>query len=249
MKKISWIAFLITGLILISGNPVFIVIIAFIFPKMPGEISIPILNLFYCMGVVLLTLSLAKKRMERGTVKANNLLRALTPAQICLIVSMIFYASGMFIAASPDNMTTGGILCVIGMLGVFGAIVLAICRAVYIRKTRQKTLNEVYNAAVARASGERIPDRQKERCERCGGAAEEKKFKIIDGHKFCRQCAEIKLKEIEAEVLKNTGECSICKTEYNKDDMILVDDKYICGACFSARYAGSAPSDDFSEDL
>ena len=246
MKKISSRALLITGLVVEFGNPIFIAIIALMFPNMSGDFAMPIIYFFDCAGVIILTLSLAKKRLERGTIKAENLLKALTPAQICLITSMVLLVVGVTIGAIGSQ-AFGGMVGGIGIIGVFVAIILAIVRAVKIRQER-KAREPVYKPTYTPATTN-IQFKLKEYCERCGAAADKGTLKELNGHRFCSSCTEIMAAAQSSELLKPKAKCCGCGNEFEKSKMIFVDDHYICNNCFRSRYAGSVPIDDNTGDL
>ena len=246
MKKISSRALLITGLVIEFGNPIFIAIIALIFPNMSGDFAMPIIYFFYCAGVIILTLSLAKKRLERGTIKAENLLKALTPAQICLISSMILLFGGVTIG-SLGSSSFDGLLGGVGFIGILVSIVLAIVRAVKNRQER-KAREPVYKATYT-PSTNGVQFKPKEYCERCGAAADKGTLKELNGHRFCSSCTEIMVAVQSSELLKPKAKCCGCGNEFEKSIMIFVDDQYICDSCFHELYAGSTLTDDNTEDL
>ncbi len=246
MKKLSSKALLIIGLIVEFGNPFFLVIIGLMFPHMSGDFAMPIIYFFDCAGVIILTLSLAKKRLERGTIKAENLLKALTPAQICLITSMVLLVVGVTIGAIGSQ-AFGGMLGGIGIIGVFVAIILAIVRAVKNRQER-KAREPVYKATYTPPTTG-VQFNPKEFCERCGAAADKGTLKELNGHKFCSSCMEIMVAAQSSELLKPKAICCGCGNEFEKSKMIFVDDQYICDCCFRKLYSGSTPIADSAEDL
>ena len=246
MKKMSSKALLITGLIVLFGNPFILVIIGFIFPNMSGDFAMPIIYFFDCLSVVILTLSLAKNRLEKGKVNAENIFHALTPAQICLIASMILLTVGVTIGVIGSS-TLGGILGGLAFIGIFVSIILAIARAVQrIRKFKAKvSASRVSHTPVS--SG--VQYKPKEYCERCGTAADKGTLKELNGHRFCSSCTEIMAAAQSSELLKPKAKCCGCGNEFEKSKMIFVDDHYICNNCFRERYAGSIPIADNTEDL
>ena len=141
MKKISSKALLIIGWIVGFGAPLFSVITGLIFPGVSRGVERAILYFLFCTGVVLLTLSLAKKRIEDGVVKADNLLPALTPAQICLIVSMNLLWMGMAVITA-GNRSIGTFLTGTGDFGAFVSIILALIRAAGKKNERKSALSD-----------------------------------------------------------------------------------------------------------
>ena len=244
MNKISSKALLIIGLTVEFGNPVLIVFIALLFPNMPGEVAMPLIFFFDCLGIVILTLSLAKKRLENGKIKAESVFRALTPSQICLIISMALIVIGEIISAI--GISFFGWISVIGIYGIFASIILAIVRAVIIRR-KCKVMAAVFKVDHTTVSSG-IQYKPKGQCERCGAAADVVTLKELNGYKLCSSCAEIMIAAQHSEILNVKAKCCVCGKEYKKSNMIYVDDQYICDSCFRSRYDGFT-TDDNMEDL
>ena len=241
MKILSSKVLLIIGLIIGFGSPIFVGCIAFAFPNIPADYTMLITYFFACFSVVLFTLSLAKKRMENGSVQSNSLARALTPAQISLMAaaSVLFLGVvfGVFVSEAM-----GGFAATVGFNGVVVSIVFAVIRGARKRNER-KAKKPVRTIAVSPTVF--LCDF----CERCGTAADKGTLKELNGHKFCGSCMEIMLAAQSSEILAEKAKCCICGNEYEKSKMIFVDDQYICDCCFRKLYAGSTPVADNTEDL
>lgn len=231
MKKIRWKTFLIAGLIIAFGSPTFFSWIS-AFQNMPNKFRILTLSCYFCLGVVMFIFSLTKKRMEDGEVRADNLFRALTPAQICLLVSLVVFTLSAIFEAFVAVLA-GDFWWTCGMIGVLVSGILTISGAAskYTEK-QQKSVTTVEN-------------RPKEHCEQCGAAANIRTYQTLNGRKLCSACARKMLEEAEGGFYPKAN-CRICRQEYNKSEMILVDDRFICNRCFRSRYPESTPQE---EDL
>ena len=62
------------------------------------------------LSVILITLSVAQIRIDKGKAKNKKLIKALTPAQICLIISSVFFAASFwfFDDTTEDNSSANG---------------------------------------------------------------------------------------------------------------------------------------------
>ena len=129
---------MIVGLIITFESPFFYLIALFF---MSEKLA---MALFFCccsLGFIILTLSLAKRRIEEGKVEAEDILHALTPAQISLIVSLILFAAGGTIGAFGSS-TFAGVLFILAGIGIFVSIIF-----VFVRPEKRKPKPEANVAA------------------------------------------------------------------------------------------------------
>ena len=239
MNKISSKALLIIGLTVKFGNPVLIVFTALLFPNMPGEVAMPLSIFFDCLGIVILTLSLAKKRLENGKIKAESAFRALTaltPSQICLIISMALIVIGEIISAI--GISFFGWISVIGIYGIFASIILAIVRAVIIRR-KCKVMAAFFKVDHTTVSSG-IQHKPKGQCERCGcdlHLIRKDQITSINGKLYCDVCTEY-LKKLSSAQKYN---CVVCKRSIPSHEMTSIWGKKICNECVSKYWAGKLP--------
>ena len=217
VKKISSKALLIIGLIVVYVNPSLFA--AFLFPNMSGDFGILLFFFFECLGVVLFTLALAKKRLEKGKVKSHGLLRALTPAQICLIISMIMLSVGGLISVI-ENTNLNVFYGCLGVIGVFTSIILAIVRAVIIRYDRKARFSMMKKLIIKNEK------ETKQDLVNVLNAVLAKRVMI--------QREEAR-KNLEHKRLYCT-KCSTCGAEHPKSEFHLMNDKYYCEECFSKMF-------------
>ncbi len=244
MNKIPAKALLIAGLVVMFGMPILPTILALFFPTLSGDSGL-LMACFLCspsLGVVLLVLAQAKNRLENGDVDADGLFRALTPAQICLMISMLLLTAGMAIGAL-GNEEFGGIVVFFAMIGIVASIILAIVRGAVrsaeIRRERERRLVALdLSRRPVPSDVQTVP---KEYCERCGHAFDKGTLEEFHGYKLCYSCVAMMKKAEQAEKLKEMVKCSACGAEYKKDKMIFVDDEYLCSDCFHSRYDDPPP--------
>ena len=231
MKKKGSKALLIIGLIVGLGSPLFVILLVLFFPGIPNEAYFPLTIFFYGLGVVLLAFSLAKRRIDKGETRTHNLLRALTPAQIALILSVILLLIQVILAEFLDRFPTGiDAFVLLGLLIIMGFIA-----SIALAAVRWATHQKKSRAALS-ASG----DSPIEYCERCGAATYKGTLKKQNGYILCDSCAKIIEAEEDFEILNSKRKCCVCRKEFDRNRMILVDDQYFCDSCFRSRYADSA---------
>lgn len=242
---------MIIGLVLFLFAPVFIDIFVpnNIFFSKP--INSYVVNFVYCISVIILTLALAKKRIENARDYSLTLVRVLTPAQISLIASMILLMIGDVV---PGQI--GKFIYRVGAVGILVSIVLAIVRAALEerkqdqrKKSIQTTKRSQNNDTVTTASpvGQAVP---KEHCEKCEDVFERGTLRSLNGHKYCISCYKALMDEqAKAREAAVRARCCVCGIYSPTADLIIVDDQYICESCFAARYPGAAAGEDDTDDL
>lgn len=100
MSKIKWKKYLYSGIISATLLPFCTAFFsAILFPDRFKGIFLLIFVYLICLAVVLFTFAFARFRMESGRTNAKNLLRALSPAQICLIAGASLFWVGFTILA------------------------------------------------------------------------------------------------------------------------------------------------------
>ena len=237
MKKSSFKALLITGLIVECGNPLFIIVIALLFPRMPKEFSMPIIGFFECLGVVLLTLATARKRLDNGSIAAKNVFTALTPAQICLISSVIFIFAGTT-ASAFGSTNAGGMLVGAGIIGTACSIILAIIRSVILRRKRkekQANIKPVHTDPQSAPPPVVQPKPEK---------SNESGKTVSDGAAHAapakREPSETRPEPAAAyqhtDRTADKARCCVCGYRFELRKLILVDDQYYCGGCFRSHF-------------
>ncbi len=189
MKKWMHEPLFISGAVVLLANPILILLIGELFPAIPENVlsNVVVISSFDLIGVILIVLSLARFRIRVGEVETASLLRALTAAQITLIISMCLGCVGfLFVACS--KVTAGQVCFILHLLGVLTAIVLAV-----IRKFRKK----------AKKKPAKKSARSSQTCARCGTdlrLLSKKKITEFNGKQYCDVCAFIEQKKAEASV-------------------------------------------------
>ena len=186
MKKITAKGLRIFGLILIFGNPLLLVFISYLFPDASGSVGMDACFLFDSIGAVLLTLAVAKKRMENGTVRATGLLRALTPAQISLILTLLFSMVLMAVViAGYIEIMRLSILVEVGFLVSAG---LAVYGAIKKRELHKEAPAAACAPVITDAiwTGERL--KIKVACCICEKSFDKNEMFFVDERYYCKTC-------------------------------------------------------------
>lgn len=133
--NVLWIVLLVAGLLLIP----FSIVISSAFTP---EINMPLFFILLLCGELMLILALAAWRVAKGKAKSNNILRALTPPQIVLAVSLLLLNAGLLSVHTA-------MLFVFGMIGIHVAIIMAIVRGVVNLKIKQSNQQEYAQNTIA----------------------------------------------------------------------------------------------------
>ena len=236
MKKWMHEPLFISGAVVLLANPILILLIGELFPAIPENVlsNGVVISSFDLIGVILIVLSLARFRIRVGDIETASLLRALTPAQIALIVSMCLGCVGfLFVACS--KVTVGQVCFVLHLLGVLTAIVLAV-----IRNFRKKVKKTPAKTSVLSS----------QTCARCGAdlrLLSKKKITEFNGKQYCDVCAFIEQKKAAPSAHPDPKQalaapptpalmvvCAKCGQKMVRDDSVKrIGKDYFCQSCYA----------------
>lgn len=136
-ETIGWRTFLFAGFAALLGTPLLRALLQNLFSEISLNITSLIFQAGFSAAILLFVFSLAKKRMEEGTVQADRLMKTLTPAQISLTVSLaLFLLAWLFYVLDWRSVLR---FCVFaGYICLQAAVVFFIIRAVKNRGRRKK---------------------------------------------------------------------------------------------------------------
>ena len=158
MKKGKWKVFMVLGIVLYVLLPtIAAILIIYFFPAFSaGDGFILGVALSVSSGSILIIFTVAQKRIESGTAKSNKLLKSLTPAQICLMISLaLLPVSTLFRMTEITPLRRpGGILLLLCIVGLHVSLALAIF-------CRPQTRNQ--NNAESDQTASRIPEEDNQR--------------------------------------------------------------------------------------
>lgn len=224
MNKFSAKALYITGMLVCFAGPVFTAIIARIFPDTQ---AIDIISFYYstrALGAILFTLALAKKRIEKGEVLASSLFRALTPAQISLILSMLLLSVALILIGVygyTSEYVSFPLLWLSG-IGIIASVILAIKRMVNNRKRHFSSTGKNSVSTKPASVPVSVPLKQQDN--------------LSDAVTDTASSQDQNSKVFSESNVTIEGTCYICSKKFDRDSMILVNDRFVCEKCLNSLY-------------
>ena len=164
----------------------------------------------------------------------KNFFQVFKAWQLLLMAALVMFFGSVF-----GNMDGNeGWWTAVLLFGMYVCLIAAAVVGIIQHKKNKKNFVSVGNGKMIRTSS---PVAASIRCNGCNKLLNPDDLRMLEGKKYCSSCYMATIAEMQKEKEnKSTKElqtqCSVCGKEFPKSSFHVVDDCYICDACFQKKY-------------